>query len=97
MNCDGFRKVLSQTVASGEEPAGTAREHLNSCLSCKPHLEENVFFLVQSTQRSARWSHREIPRGFVQRLRPAAKAGTHWWRNGRPFSTTLHWSVEIVD
>ena len=34
MNCDGFRKGLRQTAASGGEPMGSARERVHSCPSC---------------------------------------------------------------
>jgi hypothetical protein len=77
MNCDGFRKGLSQTAASGGEPMGTAREHVNSCPSCKAaFVRECVLFgLIDAGLRAA--VNCEIPRGLLQRIRPVAKTSNY--------------------
>jgi hypothetical protein len=77
MNCDGFRKGLRQAAASGGEPMSTAREHVNSCPSCKAAFggECALFGLIDAGLRAA--VNCEIPRGLLQRLRPTAKARTH--------------------
>lgn len=78
MNCGGFRKCLRQIAASGREPMGTAREHFNSCPSCKATFRRECRFLglIDAALRVA--VNREAPRGLLDRLRPATQGEAHW-------------------
>jgi hypothetical protein len=72
MNCHVFRKSLREIAASGGDPKAAAREHLNSCSSCKAaFVEERVLFdLIDATLRAA--VNCVIPAGLLQRIRPVS-------------------------
>ena len=75
MNCEAFRGRLKQIAASGEEPRGTSREHVNSCPSCKATFKTEclIFDLIDVALRAA--VNCEIPGGLLERLR-STKAKT---------------------
>lgn len=83
MNCDGFHKDLRQIAVSGRELMGDAREHLNSCLSCKAAFirECNLFGLIDAGLRVA--VNCEIPRGLLPRIRPVARISYRTRKFGR--------------
>jgi hypothetical protein len=84
MNCDGFRKTLRQTAASGRELVGITREHVNSCPSCKAAFVRE-FFLIALIDAGLRVAvNCEIPRGLVQRLRSVTRSSIYLVRATKP-------------
>ena len=45
MSCEKYQDALIDLVASGAEPVGVVRSHLEECASCRSYLErEHVLF-----------------------------------------------------
>jgi hypothetical protein len=55
MNCHAFRKGMRQIAASGRDPTGIAREHLDSCPFCKEAFtrERFIFGSIDAALRAA--------------------------------------------
>jgi hypothetical protein len=95
MPCEKYQEVLIDLAASGAEPVGVVRSHLDGCGSCRSYLKEQQMLLAAIDSGVRQTINAPVPASLLQRFgarlaqqtAPRHSQSARWMCAGAAFAT----------